>query len=141
MAIRQKWLQMLLKLPGASREKGFQMAMECADEAKKMGVLSKDDTRSDTRDMLAVWESWYRDLLIVKMGGPAHVLINEDFFHLIKNIVENFTRDGLIDSVMAVDQAARDLHRRRNISLVIEHLALYIGRLAGPTMAQDAQGV
>ncbi len=128
---RQKWLQMILKLPGLSKEKGFQMAMECADEAKKIGVLSKDDNRSGALDMLAVWESWYRDLLIVKVGGPAHLLINEDFFHMIKSIVENFTRDGLIDSLMAVDQAARDLHRRRNISLVMEHVALHLGRLAG----------
>jgi len=128
---RQKWLQMILKLPGLSKEKGFQMAMECADEAKKIGVLSKDDNRTGALDMLAVWESWYRDLLIVKVGGSAHLLINEDFFHMIKSIVENFTRDGLIDSLMAVDQAARDLHRRRNISLVMEHVALHLGRLAG----------
>ena len=128
---RQKWLQMILKLPGLSKEKGFQMAMECADEAKKIGVLSKDDNRTGALDMLAVWESWYRDLLIVKVGGSAHLLINEDFFHMIKSIVENFTRDGLIDSLMAVDQAARDLHRRRNISLVMEHVALHLRRFAG----------
>jgi DNA polymerase-3 subunit delta' len=128
---RQKWLHMLLKLPGLSREQGFRMAMECADEAKKMGVLSKDDNRTGAVDMLAVWQSWYRDLLIVMVGGPAHLLINEDYFHMIKGIVENFTRDRLIASLMAVDQAVRDLHRRRNISLVMEHVALHLGRLAG----------
>ena len=134
---RQKWLQMLLKLPGLSREKRFQMAMECADEAKKIGVLSKDDSKTGAVDMLAVWESWYRDLLIVKVGGPAHLLINEDYFHMTKSIVENFTRESLIDSLMAVDQAARDLHRRRNISLVIEHVALHLGRLTGGHSARQ----
>jgi DNA polymerase-3 subunit delta' len=128
---RQKWIQMLLKLPRLSREKGFQLAMECADEAKKIGVLSKDDNRSGALDMLTVWESWYRDLLIVKVGGPAHLLINEDFFQMVKNIVENFTREGLIDSLMAVDKAARDLSRRRNISLVMEHVVLHLWRLSG----------
>ncbi|MCP4669115.1 MAG: DNA polymerase III subunit delta' [Deltaproteobacteria bacterium] len=128
---RRKWLQMLLKLPGLSKEKGFQMAMECADEAKKIGLLSKDDGKTGALDMLALWESWYRDLLIVKVGGPAHLLINEDYFHMIKSIIENFTIDNLIDSLMAVDQAERDLRRRRNISLVMEHVALHLGRLAG----------
>ena len=133
---RQKWLQMLLKLTEPSRKKRFQTAMECADEAKKIGVLSKDEHRTGALDLLAVWESWYRDLLIVKVGGAAHLLTNEDFFHKIESIVENFTSDGLIDSLMAVDQAERDLRKRRNISLVMEHVALHLGRLAGGRSAR-----
>jgi DNA polymerase-3 subunit delta' len=126
---RQTWLQMLFKLAGLSREKAFEMALECAEEAKKMGVESKNTDKTGALDMLAVWESWYRDLLLLKVEGTNRLLMNEDFSHLLKNSVDHFTKNQLIDSLVTVDRAARDLRRMRNIRLVMEHTILQLWRL------------
>jgi hypothetical protein len=85
--------------------------------------------------MLAVWESWYRDLLVVRAGGSAHLLINADFSQKLKKIGEKAITENLIDSILAIDRAQQDLSRYRNKKLVMEHTVLRLKHLT------DAQGV
>ena len=83
------------------------------------------------QDMLSVWGNWYRDLLLLRVGGPSNLLINIDFSNELKKIAGSFKVDGLIDSIMAVDQAQLDIRRMRNATLVMEHTVLSLNRLAG----------
>lgn len=127
---RQEWLSRLIVLPGLSREKGFEMAVECAAEAKRMGLDTTEDGEAGILDMLTIWESWYRDLLILNAGDMTHLLMNVDFSHKLKNIAEHFKIDSLIDSLLTIDRARRDLIRNRNTKLVMEHTVLGLRRLA-----------
>ena len=127
---RQEWLSRLIVLPGLSREKGFEMAVECAAEAKRMGLDTTEDGEAGILDMLTMWESWYRDLLILNAGDMTHLLMNVDFSHKLKNIAEHFKIDSLIDSLLTIDRARRDLIRNRNTKLVMEHTVLGLRRLA-----------
>jgi len=127
---RQEWLSRLIVLPGLSREKGFEMAVECAAEAKRMGLDTTEDGEAGILDMLTMWESWYRDLLILNAGDMTHLLVNVDFSHKLKNIAEHFKIDSLIDSLLTIDRARRDLIRNRNTKLVMEHTVLGLRRLA-----------
>ena len=127
---RQKWLSRLMTLPGLSREKGFEMGVECAEEAKKMGLSTSEEGDAGVLDMLIIWESWYRDLLILKAGDLNHLLVNLDFYDQLKNVAKYYRINSLIDSLFAIDRARRDLKRNRNTKLVMEHIVLGLRQLA-----------
>jgi len=126
---RQEWLQRLIRLPGLSGEKALEMALECAQEAKKTGSQTSEIWETSLMDMLEVWETWYRDLLLVRVGGGKHLMINVDFSHKLKNIAGKLKVQNLIHSILAVDQSQRDLRRMRNTKLVMEHTVLSLRRL------------
>lgn len=128
---RHKWLSRLINLPGLSREKGFEMAVECAEEAKKMDLDTSEEGEAGVLDMLVMWESWYRDLLIISAGDLTHLLMNVDFYDQLKNIMKYFKKESLVDSLFAIDRARRDLKRNRNTKLVMEHTVLGLRGLVG----------
>ena len=128
---RLTWLATIIKLSGLSREECFKMALNCANEAKKMDTNMNDNGHAGVLDMLFVWESWYRDLLLVKLASPLNLLINVDFSHKLKKKAEGCNLDDLIGNILIIDQAQRNLRRNRNTSLVIEHTILNLTRFAG----------
>ena len=129
--IREKWLSMLLKLPRVSKGEALEMAFESATRNKRGGAGGFDAEEPGLLEMLAVWGCWYRDLLLVKVGGPAHLIINVDFSDKFKNLAGNFKKANLIESLFVVNQAIRDLRRMRNAALVMEHAVLKLQRLGG----------
>lgn len=128
---RQEWLSRLLALSGISKEKSLEMALECASQDKNVSLDISEDRESGMTDMLATWETWYRDLLLLSIGGPDYLLINVDFSHKLKKSAGSSTIQNLVDSLLAVDKAQRDLRRMRNPALVMEHTVLMLKRLAG----------
>lgn len=127
---RQEWLFRVMKLPGLSRMDAFEMAHELAGEVKKAVPDSSDTSEPGIMDMLAAWENWYRDLLLLSVGGPPSLLVNGDFSHQLKNMAGNYKVSTLIDSLVAIDQAQRDLTKMRNMSIVMEHVILSLKGLA-----------
>ncbi len=133
---RKQWISRLIDLTGLSREKGFEMAIECAEEAKKMNLDTTKGGDAGILDMLALWESWYRDLLIIYSGDPTHLLMNVDFYDKLKKTVGYFRISSLIESLFIIDRAQRDLKRNRNTKLVMEHTVLGLRQLAGVRSAK-----
>ena len=128
---RQDWLQRLIGLPGLSKEKAIDMALECVREDKKQGLDESETWEANLIDMLEIWETWYRDLLLVRVGGLKHLIINVDFFHKLQNTAEKFKIEDLKNSIFAIDKSQRDLQRMRNTKLVMEYTVLSLKRFAG----------
>lgn len=124
---RRKWLLRLINLPGLSMEDALEMAIECADEGTGRAQAAGAD--ASVMDMLAIWESWYRDLLIVKSGGPSHLLMNSDFSLELDKIAKSSKIEGLGDGLLAIDRSQHELGRMRNKKLVVEHTVLNLKRL------------
>ncbi len=121
---RREWLSRLMKLPDLSKEEAFEMAVECLGEDKSTGLDISDSREAGMPNMLDIWETWYRDLLLLSIGGATHLLINTDFSQKLKDIAPSFETDNLIDGLLTIDQAQRDIRRMRNVALVIEHTVL-----------------
>lgn len=121
---RRKWLLRLIELPGMSRDQALETALECAKENTKTARNNSDSKEDNLMGMLAIWESWYRDLLLMRAGGPSLKLMNADFSGKLKKIAEDFTTDGLISDLFAINRAQRDLLRMRNTTLVMEQMIL-----------------
>jgi DNA polymerase-3 subunit delta' len=128
---RQDWLQRLIGLPGLSSEKAIDMALECVREDKKQDLDESETWEANLMDMLAIWETWYRDLLLIRVGGLNHLIINVDFFHKLQNTAEKFKIEDLKNSIFAIDKSQRDLQRMRNSKLVLQYTVLSLKRLAG----------
>jgi DNA polymerase-3 subunit delta' len=86
--------------------------------------IGKDDRQEEMGALLGVWKTWYRDLLLLKAKGPEESLINRDLSHELKIAAEGFNIQNLVSSLLALDQAERDLLRFRNQELVLENTVL-----------------
>ena len=127
--IRDEWLSTLMKLPRFSKGEALEMAFESASRNKRGGIDNFNAEEPGLLEMLAVWGGWYRDLLLVKVGGPARLIINVDFSDKFEKLARNSKKANLIESLFVVNRAIRDLHRMRNAALVMEHAVLKLQRL------------
>ena len=127
---RQEALFRLIRLSDLSTEQALEMALEYSGKEKKRHAGTSKKSDVGLFDLLSVWKTWYRDLLFVKVKCPAELLINFDFTHKLKNNSENFIIDNLIDSLMVINEAQRDLLRSRNLDLMMENTLLTLRRLA-----------
>jgi DNA polymerase-3 subunit delta' len=131
---RQEWLLRLIKLPGLSEEKAFEMALECVKEDRKAGNDMSETWEGGVTDMLAVWETWYRDLLVIMVGGVENLIVNADFSRELKNIAKNFRIENLWESIFVLDRSQRDLRQMRNTKLVMEYTVLRLNGLTAGVM-------
>jgi len=121
---RQQWLSRLLELGGLSPSEVVAAAFALAEEEKEAGRNLLESGEPGLMDLLTIWASWYRDLLLVKVNGLQDAVINSDFSHVLKSTSGNYKIGQLVQSIMLVDQAQRDLSRMRNPKLVLAHTAL-----------------
>ena len=126
-----EWLSRLIGLPALSQEKSLGMAFQCVTEDKGPDLDFTESGESGMTHMLAIWKTWYRDLLLVKDQVPSHLLINVDFSRKLKSVAGSFKMTELSDSLLTIDQAQRDLRENRNATLVMEHTILRLKQLVG----------
>ena len=129
MAKRKAWLSKLINLPGFARDAALNMALECADEDRKKGLDLPVSGEAGMQDMLTVWSNWYRDMLLLRVGGPPELLMNVDFSNELKNISGSYNMNIFVDCIMTVDRAQSDIRRMRNATLVMEHTVLRLNQL------------
>lgn len=130
---RQESLLRLLQLPELSSEQALEMALEITRKGKKKNLNASETKDISLFQLLSVWKTWYRDLILMKVKGPADLLINIDFSHKLKNICKNFKIEDLMNSLMIVDRAQRDLMQTRNIDLIMENAVLSLRGFASPS--------
>jgi len=82
-------------------------------------------------DLLALWATWYRDLMVLKQGGGEELVINQDFRRTLKKVTRRYNIKSLVAILSLLDQAQRDLRRWHNPLLVMERTILGIVKL-GP---------
>jgi DNA polymerase III subunit delta' len=125
---RQTSISNIIQLPSMQKTQAIELAMEYAQDVKK-----KDHDKSgsiDLFELIGIWKSWYRDLIIMKADGPLNLLINADFSRKLKTISRNITMDNLIQGFFLLDRAQIDLIRNPNIGLMMEDLFLGLNRPA-----------
>jgi len=129
LARRDVWISGLLKLPGLSRGDALEMAMRTATREKAQGLDDADGGEPGLLEMLALWGRWYRDLLLIRIGGSKRLITHVDFLEELKTIARKTTMENLTDSLLVVDRAVRDLRRMGNPQLVMAHTILSLQKL------------
>jgi DNA polymerase-3 subunit delta' len=128
---RQDYLQDFLRLPGLSGEQALEMALEYSRGSRKKASRESAKGEGPISDLLGMWKTWYRDLLLMKVGGPEGLLINIDFSHKLKSLSRAFTVDALVHGLLTLNRAERDLTRSRNLDLLMENTLLTLRGLGG----------
>jgi len=121
---RQVWLSKLKNVFKASP--GMFLSME-----SKKTAIDKTDNKETISNMMEVWETWYRDLLLIRAKVPNHYIINSDFLSKLKKIAGNFTINNILKSLTILNQAQIELQGMRNTTLVLEHTIMNLSRLVG----------
>jgi len=119
---RQKAILNIIKLPGIQKTGAIELAMEYAQDVKKRDIDASGGM--DLFELIGIWKTWYRDLIIMKSEGPAGMLINTDFSRKLKFISGHIPMDRLIDGFFLLDRAEMDLMKNPNVGLMMENLFL-----------------
>lgn len=127
---RQKSILNIIKLPGMQKTGAIELAMEYAQDVKKRGRDASGDI--DLFELIGIWKTWYRDLIVMKAHGPAGMLINVDFSRKLKSISGHIPMDSLIEGFFLFDRAQMDLMKNPNVGLMMEDLFLGLLR-PGPS--------
>jgi DNA polymerase-3 subunit delta' len=126
---RQNFLFRIIQLSGLSSSQILDMAVELSKKKKVSTGENSGKKSVDLSELLGIWKTWYRDMMLVKMKDTPESLINIDFSRKLESIAKRFKMDALIDSVLVIDRAQRDMGRNLNLGLVMENLLLELKRL------------
>jgi DNA polymerase-3 subunit delta' len=127
---RQDLLSLVLQLPLLNSFRILEMALEVSKQKKVAGQEKSKIKGSDLYELLGIWKTWYRDLILMKMKDPPEFLINIDFSRKLRSSSKNFKMDSLIESVFLIDRAQQDLENNLNLGLTMENLLLGLKRFA-----------
>lgn len=108
---RQAEMDALTTVAGASRVERLDVAYR----------LSRDkDHLSDT---LALWLSWWRDLMLVK-AGPADGVTNIDHLRVLQSQAASYELSQIIDTIHAIQETIHRIDANVNRQLALEALLL-----------------
>jgi len=79
-----------------------------------------EDNRQDIGAVLNMMLSFYRDMLVLKEGGPQNMLINSDKKDIILNNASGFGVRKLFCCIEAVEAARRNIKTNANFQLAVE---------------------
>ena len=127
---RHDFLLKLFELPQLAPEEAMEMGLSYAGMSKRKELDVGGGGEGGLFALLSVWKTWYRDLLLMKVGAPEDLLINADFDHKLKNMASHLTMNGLLGSFEVINQAQHALKRFRNVDLMMENTVLALRRLA-----------
>ena len=127
---RQAWLLQLMRLPGLKLEKALELSLENLSGIKEKSTATQKGQGESGMNLLTVWETWYRDLMVAKTGGPPDLMINMDFSKKLKKTAKGLSISHLERALLAIDAAQRAIKNMRNSKLVMEHLVLQLKALS-----------
>jgi DNA polymerase-3 subunit delta' len=128
---RQGYISEIIQLPAITKEQAIGTALGYADKFKKKGKENDGSINKEISELMGLWKTWYRDLILMKVNGPAELLINPDFSRKLKSMSAILDIDNLIESFLILDQAQRDLDRNLNTGLIMENTYINLKRLSG----------
>jgi len=105
---RHNLIQSLSALSSGSTIPTFALADELATEKEQLS------------DILSIYESFYRDILLLKHGRPEYELVNQDMLESLHKNCLTFTTDSLLTKLQALESTRFHLQRNVNRQLALE---------------------
>lgn len=115
---QQAQLDALLALHGQAISEAFRWAEERSKEYR-------GGEQETVFSWLNLWQNWWRDVLLVATGCPAHIT-NVDRRALLESDAKRCTVPQIYQFVVRIAQAIQQLHENVNPQLVLENLLLHL---------------
>ena len=108
----------LFQLLDTLEKKSFREIISWVEKTEKSNKQIKDSTsREETRKIVALMLSWYRDLLVWKLSEKEELIINRDFFPLIAN--QSLSGEKALSSLKYLREKTEDFSHNPNIKLFL----------------------
>jgi DNA polymerase-3 subunit delta' len=117
---RQEQLAALVALHGQPRGAGFRWAEERAKEFR-------GGEQTAVYAALELWQSWWRDALLVA-GGCAAAIVHIDRREELEQAAARYSLSDIHAFIVRLDMAARQLRENVNPQLALENVALHLPR-------------
>jgi DNA polymerase-3 subunit delta' len=128
---RRQYLSELTTLPALSNVEILRLALSMRGRGKKdQGAVSERGS-AEIAEVLSLWKTWMRDVLLLKAEAPEDLLINTDYREELKKTFEGSRIDALMEAFHLLDQAEKDLWRSRNLDLLMENLLIALRKRIG----------
>lgn len=114
---RAEWLAILERALGESRAARFEQARQ----------LSED--RAGLPSLLALWQSYWRDALLLAHHAAVAAIINRDRSHALEQIARSVKAEEIYQALLAVRRTLRYLQANVNARLALDALMLELPRV------------
>ncbi|MEJ2723292.1 MAG: DNA polymerase III subunit delta' [Deltaproteobacteria bacterium] len=121
---REEYLVNLNALLRRPPDEALEAVLQYTGKEKRRETDAEKRGDSPVAELLGIWKTWYRDLLVIKTTGREEWLINSDFLNELKKASQVFNIDKLVESFLVIDRAERDYWQARNVDLMIENTVL-----------------
>lgn len=111
---RAELIQSLSALSSTSSIQAFELAQTLKTEKDLIG------------EILTIFDTYFRDLLLYQHGQPLDQLINQDLLPLIREQSQQLSTSQLITKLGAVATARTYLQRNVNLHLTMDHMLMQI---------------
>jgi DNA polymerase-3 subunit delta' len=118
LAARQEQLDNLLALHSQDRSEGFRWAEERAKDYR-------GGEQSTVVAMLELWQSWWRDVLLVA-AGCNEAVVHVDRFTELQKLARTFSLADIHAFIARIDGAVRQLRENVNPQLALENVFLHL---------------
>jgi len=115
---REEWISFLVKLPLFSINRLILILENQLLEQKE-----------EIMDMLATWESWLRDILVIKETDEKELLINRDLTYIAEKIKGRYETEELLNAISNIQEAEQAIQRNRNIGLVLRNILMSLYKM------------
>jgi DNA polymerase III subunit delta' len=127
---RRHHLEAVMQLGSrAPDEVVWEASLQAREEKNRVERAGEED--AGLQEVLGLWKTFFRDMLVLKSHGPEDLLILGDEDGALKKRAEGYKMEGLLESLLILERAQRDLSRSRNMELVMETTMLALRRAAG----------
>jgi len=127
---REEWLLMIFKFFNQSKIEALnEMDLKCGNEDRHKSLDLSETGEVGIMDMVGVWEQWYRDLLLMRLGNQKDSLINVDYSRKLKSIAGRLKVDNLINCIEVIEKARRNLIKNINVKAAMGEMVLSLKQL------------
>ena len=112
---RVKHMNAIYKTSSATLQPRFDYASEIAEAYRK--------NRVEAKEVLFLWERWWRDLLLIKIGTEDFIL-NLDYINELRLHASGLTQTDIVNFLKGLEDTIGHLDRNVNAQLAMEVLML-----------------
>jgi len=96
-----------------------------ADSIERLALAERlSKSRPTLEETLALWLSWWRDLLLLRNGLGEDALTNVDYREMLQTLADQFTSQQIARTIHAIQRTLRRLDGNVNPRLALETLLL-----------------